>query len=123
MAPILHFDDRRTRVVTPHPRGQPASAPALSVLTCTALRGGVVRVIGRRVIALSAVALLAACSHRGPAVPSPAPPLAGAGIVVVAAEEPSSPVIGFIDPSSGRYTQGATLNIAPQTFDPADRGT
>lgn len=79
--------------------------------------------IGRRVLALSAVALLAACSHGGPAVPNPAPPLGGAGIVVVSAEEPSSPVVGFIDPSSGRYSQGATLNIAPQTFDPADRGS
>ena len=42
---------------------------------------------------------------------------------MVSFEEPSSPVVGYIDPTSGRYSQGATLNISPQSFSPTDRGT
>jgi len=77
--------------------------------------------LGRRAVALGVAALLVGCSNSGPGATgeNPAPP--PSGIVVVSFEEPSSPVVGFIDPSSGRYLQGATLNIAPRSFGPADR--
>jgi hypothetical protein len=77
----------------------------------------------RAVVALAASALLAGCSPSAPTVPSAQTPPPGSGIVVVSYAEPSSPVVGFIDPSTGRFMQGATLNISPQSFIPTDRGS
>jgi hypothetical protein len=79
--------------------------------------------IGRRAVVLLAAAVLAGCSDNGSTVETSAPPAGAVGIVVVSFEEASSPVVGFIDPGSGRYLQGATLNIAPQSFTIADRGS
>src|SRR3954464_7078294 len=79
--------------------------------------------IGRCAVVLAASALLGGCSQSSPPVQDSPPLATPAGIVVVSFEEPSSPVVGFIDPTSGRYSQGATLNISPQTFGVADRGT
>src|SRR5882757_2633037 len=68
-------------------------------------------------------AVLASCSEGGSPDQESPPVATAAGIVVVSFEEPSSPVVGYIDPTSGRYSQGATLNISPQSFGAGDRGT
>jgi hypothetical protein len=83
------------------------------------------RTIGRRALVVSAATLLVGCNQSGPSVPAEPSSVAPgvAGIVVVSFEEPSSPVVGFIDPSTGRYVHGATLNIAPQSFAARDRGS
>jgi hypothetical protein len=79
--------------------------------------------IGRRAVVLAVSAVVAGCAQSSSPGPETPPPATPAGIVVVSFEEPSSPVVGVIDPTSGRYSQGATLNISPQTFGVADRGT
>jgi hypothetical protein len=81
------------------------------------------RTIGRRAVVVFASALLTGCAQSAPPVEDTQAPARGSGIVVVSFEEPSSPVVGFIDPTTGRYSQGATLNISPQSFVPADRGS
>ncbi len=81
-----------------------------------------VRITGRWAVVVAVLLALAGCSRSAPSFPGPSSPRPAGGIVVVSFEEPSSPVVGFIDPSSGRYSQGATLNISPQSFGPADSG-
>lgn len=64
----------------------------------------------------------AGCSRSAPPVPPATPPPSMSGIVVVSVEDPASPVIGYIDPSSGKYSQGATLNVAPESFSVVNAG-
>lgn len=79
-------------------------------------------ILCRATAAFVVAAVLASCSEGAPPVQESSPLSTAAGIVVVSFEDPSSPVVGFIDPTSGRYSQGATLNISPQSFGVADRG-
>ncbi|MGV0792896.1 hypothetical protein [Mycolicibacterium sp. XJ1819] len=66
--------------------------------------------------------VLAGCSQSAPPVPTTTPTPSGSGIVVVAVEDPASPVVGFIDPSSGKYSHAATLNVSPESFSVANPG-
>ena len=80
------------------------------------------RTMSRRAAAMTVTALLVSCSQGGPPISTPPSPPVASGIVVVSVEDAASPVIGFIDPSSGNYTQGPTLNVSPQSFGVSDGG-